>query len=498
MNGVRERELKLDAPRDFSLARMQPRLDDYSMSPVEMHRLHTVYYDAGDFRLARWGCSLRFRYGEGWTLKIPVPHDSIGLVRDEHNFPGDGTVIPAGVLDLGTAYFRGDVPVPVAELRTLRASRQVVADDGSGVASIVEDDVRVIDGTQIVNRFRQIEIELAEAAPASLLDDLGRQLRRRGAGKPDPTPKNVRALGTRSCEPELAAPVLGARSDVGDVVRAALAESVEEIVRCDVQLRVRANEDVVHRARVAVRRLRSHLRAFLPALDGRRACALRERLFWLQDGLSEARDADVFLAGMHRLGESLPDADRRTLEHVLRPCREARERAYRRVGAMLREGRYVSLLRDLVDAAKRPPLAASATGAACDAAPALVSDVWAALRKRVRRCAKPPSDRELHGIRIAAKRMRYLAEAIAPVAGSSVRRLAESAERLQTVLGEQHDAVVACERLRTIAADGERAFVAGELAAGAYAAAVDARGDWEKAWRAAKRCRRAVKASLRS
>jgi CHAD domain-containing protein len=116
----------------------------------------------------------------------------------------------------------------------------------------------------------------------------------------------------------------------------------------------------------------------------------------------------------------------------------------------------------------------------------------------VRRSTEPPSDRELHAIRFAAKRVRYLGEALAPVAGSSVRDLAHSAERLQTVLGDQHDAVVACERLRTLASDGERAFVAGELAAGANAAALEARGDWRKAWRAAKRCRRAVKASLRS
>lgn len=70
--------------------------------------------------------------------------------------------------------------------------------------------------------------------------------------------------------------------------------------------------------------------------------------------------------------------------------------------------------------------------------------------------------------------MRYLAEAIAPAAGAPVRRIAESAERLQTVLGEQHDAAVAYERLRALAGDCERAFVAGELAARANVAAAKA------------------------
>jgi CHAD domain-containing protein len=495
MDGVRERELKLHAPRAFSLARVPARLDAYSLSPVELQRLHTFYYDTSDLRLARWGCSLRFRQGEGWTLEIPLSYESIGLDREELTFPGDGSEIPPGALDLATAYFRGDVPQCVAELRTLRSSRQVVAKDGNQVATVVEDDVRVIDGTQVASRFRQLEIELSQNAPDSLLDGLGRELRRHGAGEPDSTPKNVRAAGARSCEPEIAAPELDARSTAGDVARVVLAQAADQIVRFDVQLRTGANEDVVHHARVAVRRLRSHLRSFSPLLDSHRTCRLRDELCWLQDSLSEARDSDVFLAEMRRLGASLPEPDRGALEHVLQPFHEARERAYQRVAATLREERYVALLRDIVDAAKVPPLAASAAGPAYDAAPALLTKAWSTLRKRVRGRATPPSDRELHAIRIAAKRLRYLGEALAPVAGAPVRQLAEAAEGLQTVLGEQHDAVIACERLRALAADGERAFVAGELAAGANAVALEARGAWEKAWRAAKRCRRALKAA---
>lgn len=109
---MHERELKLEVPHDFSLARMQPRLGNYSMSPVELQRLHMASYDIEDLRLARWGCSLQFRHAEGWTLKIPVPNETHGLVREEHVFPGDETQIPASVLDLGTAYFRAMTPAP--------------------------------------------------------------------------------------------------------------------------------------------------------------------------------------------------------------------------------------------------------------------------------------------------------------------------------------------------------------------------------------------------
>jgi CHAD domain-containing protein len=79
---------------------------------------------------------------------------------------------------------------------------------------------------------------------------------------------------------------------------------------------------------------------------------------------------------------------------------------------------------------------------------------------------------------------------VAPVAGRRAARLGRAAEALQTVLGEQHDAVMACERLRALSADGAQAFVAGELAAAAGRAERKARRAWRDAWRDARRAHR--------
>jgi CHAD domain-containing protein len=487
MNGTVERELKLDPPETFSLARLQPRLDEFVASPVQLKRLHTVYYDTPDLRLTRWGCSLRLRRGEGWTLKIPVPHASQALFREEHVFPEDGAAVPAAVVDLAAAYLRGAAPRPVAELRTIRASRHVLSDGGDDLAEVVEDDVRVVEGTRVVRRFRQIEIELTDAAPDELLDDLAAALRAEGAGTPDPVPKNVHALGERAREPEIIVPEVDADSRIGDVVRAALASSVERIVRYDSKLRLRADEESIHDARVAVRRLRSDLRTFRPIFEQAWADGLREKLSWLQDGLSAARDADVVIIGLRRRSEALPDPDRRRLDEVLAPLREAREAAYDHVRAMLREARYIVLLQALVDAAKRPAFETGADEQACEAIPPIIAGTWKTLRKRVRSRTRPPSDRELHGIRIAAKRVRYAAEAVTPVVGRAARRFGRAAEEIQTILGDQHDAVTACERLRALADDPQRAFLAGELAALEHAAAQQAREAWRGAWRETKR-----------
>jgi CHAD domain-containing protein len=495
MNGTVERELKLRAPARFSLARMDPQLDGFVASPVRFRRLHTVYYDTPDLRLARWGCSLRFRSGEGWTLKLPVPQRSRALIREEHVFPGERTAIPAGALDLATAYLRGVTPAPVAELRTVRTSRHVLGDGGDDLAEVVEDDVRVVDGTHVVRRFRQVEIELSQTAPDELLPVFRKLLRDEGAGKADPVPKNVRALGSEACvaEIDVVAPSCGAA--IGEVARAAFAVSVERFVRYDAKLRSAADEDAVHQARVCVRRLRSDLRTFLPLLDARWSCELRDRLRWPQDVLSAARDADVMLENLRRDSVALPEGDRRVVDDVLAPLRSARDRAYDVVRAMLHDSRYVPLLCALVDAAKRPPLNERASEPAEDAIAAVLRDGWATLRRRVRRRSRPPSDRELHAIRIAAKRERYAIEAIAPIAGRATERFGRELERLQTVLGEQHDAVMACERLRSLGADGAQAFVAGELAAVVNGAERDARRSWWSVWRAVRRTHRRLRRS---
>ncbi len=98
-----ERELKLEPPDGFSLARLQPRLGDYVLAPVEWRRLHTISWDTADLRLTRWGCSLRYRLRDGWTLKLPVPHEGDALHREEHEFPGGPDAVPAAALDLATA-----------------------------------------------------------------------------------------------------------------------------------------------------------------------------------------------------------------------------------------------------------------------------------------------------------------------------------------------------------------------------------------------------------
>ena len=111
---------------------------------------------------------------------------------------------------------------------------------------------------------------------------------------------------------------------------------------------------------------------------------------------------------------------------------------------------------------------------------------WRGLARRVKALGDPPADEELHAVRIEAKRVRYAAEAAAPLLGRQARVFARAAATLQGVLGDLNDAVEAERWLRGWA--GERrstpaAFAAGELAGLERAAAQETRARWRKAWK---------------
>ena len=92
------------------------------------------------------------------------------------------------------------------------------------------------------------------------------------------------------------------------------------------------------------------------------------------------------------------------------------------------------------------------------------------LAKRMKHAADAHHPGELlHRARKAGKRARYAAEAAAPALGKKGSKLAKRASRLQTLLGEHQDAVVATELLRRIADqvadEGQNAFTYGILVA---------------------------------
>jgi CHAD domain-containing protein len=486
MRQSEEREVKLGAPPTFNL----PSFDsDNGLVgvPREAERLQTLYLDTADLALTRWGLSLRHRKGEGWTLKLPSEGAGDLLARTELTFDGDARRPPPELVELVRAYVRTADLEPQVRLRTLRRRIDLEDAEGQVVARLFDDEVSVLDGRRIAGRFRELEAETTNATPDGLLAELVEQLRAEGAGEPDLTPKVVRALGPRAEEPpEVEVSDLGTNPTAGDVVRSALAEAVTRLIRHDVVVRLDTDPEGVHQARVATRRLRSHLRTFAPLLVTDWALELRNELGWLADVLGRRRDADVMLERIRRRAESLPEHSAHGVKRVLAALEHERSVASDVLDETMRSDRYVNLLDRLVAAAREPPLGDEASAPAKDALPGLVSRPWTSLTKAAKAVSDPPLDDELHSVRIRTKRCRYAAEAVAPVLGKRARAFASDAAKLQDVLGDFNDSAVAERWLRdwsTRARARDAIFAAGELAGLERAAGDEGRAKWRKAWK---------------
>ncbi|MEV6963650.1 CHAD domain-containing protein [Hamadaea sp. NPDC051192] len=212
----------------------------------------------------------------------------------------------------------------------------------------------------------------------------------------------------------------------------------------------------VHNARVACRRLRSDVRTFRRLLDEPWTRRVRANLKWLADLLGAARDAEVLRA---RLRETASPGSHWDEPPGGRPALA--------VGAFdeaLRE-RAVSARADLLvalDSARFPLLVAMlgepgfrgrARRPAADVLPALADvQVWK-YEDAVADLTDEAPDEQWHEVRILAKRARYAVD----LAGR--RREAKQLAKVQSLLGEHQDAVVAAEAWRELSsADPETAL----------------------------------------
>jgi len=331
------------------------------------------------------------------------------------------------------------------------------------------------------------------ASAASLVHDSG--------GRPSDASKLAKALGERvPILLEQVMPEPTRKTPASQVVQARLLEQVTVIRRYDPLVR-RDAPDAVHKMRVAVRRLRNALATYRPLLVRDQTEPVRAELKWLAAELGAPRDAEVMrerLEGL--LGEEPPEVVRGAGYHRMdEEMRAEYARAREQMMEVLGSDRYFALLDRLDELAAGPPCTDKAA-----------KPVGKILRSRVRHDYKrlvgrieladeagDPGEREhrLHEARKAAKRVRYAAETMTGVYGKQARQFVKSMKRVQSRLGDHHDAFVTLERLRELgdeAADtGDNAFVFGVLHAREERALVETDNQFVLEWsKASKKKRR--------
>ncbi len=210
--------------------------------------------------------------------------------------------------------------------------------------------------------------------------------------------------------------------------------------------RVRAAVDVaaLHDMRVACRRLREAVRLFAGILRPATARVLMRELKWLSAALGAARDVDVACRELRRLREGLTSKERHQLQAYIDWLVERRAGDRRRMLRVLTSRRFQQLQARLL------ALSGGAPGLMQSGSPPLDAYVQPALdRLRARvlrdgmRLGPSAGDAALHRLRIRCKRLRYAYEFLAPAYGEHLRRQAGNVKRVQDLLGDHQDTVVA-------------------------------------------------------
>jgi len=483
---MREREVKMLVPGSFELPDLDGIIVGATLGEVEEPLIEDSYFDTPDLRLARWGCTLRHRSGEGWTVKIPRASKGVVLDREEVAFSGDPGDPPERAVALVSSLTRGVALEEVARVRTLRLARRWLTDDGTVVAELADDDVRgaTPGGDEVV--FREIEVELAPDADGALLDEVLERLTAAKHTTERPVPKAVRVLGPAATQPpDVDVTPLTSKPTARQVIEAAFASSVARLLLQLPAARLGTDPEGVHQARVASRRMRSDLKTFEPLLDPEWSTGLGAELRWLIDDLGAVRDADILGVKLRDVIARHPEIDPDAASRVLHQVRLKRRRDRRRLLRHLGDERAMLLFDHLVAASADPATVSRTDRRARDVMPKLVRKRWKRLDRAIGRLGRHPAPAELHAVRILAKRLRYATEAVAPAVGKQARKFAKDAAAIQDALGELNDAAVAGAWLTEIAErlDGPAAFAAGQMA---QQLVVEA-GTHDEQWRAAHR-----------
>lgn len=368
--------------------------------------------------------------------------------------PGSGPWIPGtppAPIEDGNGAANTPGLVPVAAFSFRRSALPLSTEAGPVEAEMLVGTLRAVAAERPAARLRLaggreavlgLAMRLAEDLPLlparAALAEEGRALARGGEGAA-PRPRHR------------GPPDLGAAATVEDALLRATGHLLDVMLHQAPSCRLGAGPEGVHQHRVALRRLRSVLKAFRPAARGPAVAALDDGLKALARRLGPARDWDVFLAGLAaEAGEALGE-DRR-IASLRRAAEAKRDAAYTALRRELDGAGFRRLVLDGLALLLRRPWRSEGEDAA-DAAlldAPLVEFAVPLLDKRWRKLHEGGdgiaghSFEALHELRLEAKRLRYAAELFAPLwRGKSARRFLKRLAALQEALGTVNDAAVA-------------------------------------------------------
>ena len=469
-------------------------------------RMSSLYFDTPDRALARERAGLRIRRAGGVWVQTLKNEGADGaahrrgewectLPRCELDFEA---LARTPMADWFARVGRREALAPVFETRVTRDTWRLA--HAGALIEVALDRGRILAGERSVPML-ELELELLEG-PADALFEVALAMNRDHALVLEPRSKAARGFALLAGESPAPARGRGPAA----AAAASTTQAFEAIAwSCLSQLLANAHgvggggdPEYVHQARVALRRLRAALASFRRAIPREVAAPVAAGARLIAGALGEERDLDVFeletLAPLGALGHAA------WLEALAPALAEARARARRRSGEAVAAPaftRYVLETSRWLEAAPWQPApdAADEAAARLRARQALPVRRHAArvLERRHRALvagADAPSRREVearHALRIALKKLRYAADAFAPLfdsrAGGDYR---QALGELQDALGTLNDIATAralASRLASASESSPAVAAALALLEGWQAGReVGALGEADRAW----------------
>jgi inorganic triphosphatase YgiF len=483
-----ELEIKLRGSADDVAALRRSRLmTALNTGDSAWERLVSTYYDTPDGTLAKAGTSLRLREGaDGLKQTVKSRNGSFARHEEERALQsGDAFPEPPGDEGLAALIAEAEHLAPVARTVTDRCAMviekrraRIEAAFDIGRAEAFRDGAQALAAP-----VAEAELELIDGSP-DVLFNVARLCLEESEGRLrlSATSKEAQARrlldGSGAINPEENLP-LEPHSSVGDAFAMALIAAAVRVIEVAPAITDFRLPEGVHQMRVALRRFRVVERVLRDVIDSKKTRSLSRRARRFSRALGPARDWDVFLE------VTLPPLKARGVEaegfaKLETAATALRAEAWQRASARIGSLRFNKFALDLLAAGHVQSWRKEAGAKADEPARSFAEralDARLADARSVADAISGITPAERHPLRIALKKLRYLAQTFRALYPRESRKPYMTAmSSLQDALGAINDAVIA-QTLAAEAADGQgkgasraAGFICGFRAAEAEAA----------------------------
>jgi CHAD domain-containing protein len=266
----------------------------------------------------------------------------------------------------------------------------------------------------------------------------------RGDSPPDPSPAQRDAANTEASRPGRTSPSgmstsLDGSTTTGMYASACILKLTRRLNRLRAEVLADTTPEALHQLRVTLRRLRTVLTLFGPALQLPKGVSA-DRLAEVARRTSRTRDLDVLgLLLRSELVPVLPDPEQHQLARALRRLRQERDQAFATLVAALQGRRLFTVLARLDHWSQHPRATVLGALPLRPWASEWLGPIRAGLFLEEGWFCQDPREDSLHALRKRLKVVRYALDALQPLLDAELLAWLEILKAAQEHLGEIHD-----------------------------------------------------------